>query len=294
MYYKMLQFFLLSSIFCLLVSPPAYASSITVYPSIMNIALSPGKTTTPLLTIGNNGDTPLPVRLQFEPLFLNDDPTPLQSMQQWVSISKSSLLIPARSKEIVPIRITLPKSIALGGYYGMIYIEPLTSVKNNSGSQVTTKVAALLLGSVGVNDVPLSSIEILTSGTSDFISESKTLHLPFQVKNTSLNHISAKPFLKIHPLFGKSEVIPLEERLVFPGKKRIWNSTFTVSQGTQLFYNADLYVALGNGKSQKKSFSFIIFPVQQSIILVLCTAAGISMIRKRKQIKKAARILIKG
>jgi hypothetical protein len=270
------------------------ASSVTVFPSIISLVLSPGKTSSSILTVKNNGDIPLPVRLRFEPLLLTDDSSTLRSIGSWISLSKSSLLIPAQSEEKMEIKISIPKTIDLGGYYGMLYVEPLTSVQNKSGSLVMTKMGVLLLGSVGVQQIPLNSIEVQKPTLNSFISDSKTRILSYQVKNNALNHISAKPYVIIHPLGGKTETVELEERLIFPGKKRLWESPITVKDGSRLYYSADLFVSIGNGLSQKKSFSFIIFPIQQSIILVLCIAISISIEKRRKQIKEAIKILVKG
>lgn len=270
------------------------STSVTVFPTIISLSLSPGTTTLTDLTIVNNSDVPLPVRLQFEPLTLSDDASPLPSIGSWISFSKNSLLIPARTREKVVLKIALPKKIALGGYYGMVYLEPLPTTKSSSRSEILTKIGVLILGSIGVQDVPLNSIDLQKPQVNAFISESRTLAVSYQIKNNSLNHISAKPYVVIHPLGGTVETAQFDERLVFPGKKRGWQSSFTVRDAKRFYYMADLYVSIGNGMTQKKSFSFVIFPVQQAIILVLCIAGSISIFRKRKQIRKAFEIIMKG
>jgi hypothetical protein len=294
-YKQIISFCLLSFVFCILSSLPVKASSsITVFPSIVSLVLSPGKTSLTTLTIGNNSQTPLPVRIYFEPLILADDPSSLPSIGSWITLSRSSLLIPANTQEKINIQITIPKTVAFGGYYGMLYVEPLTSVRQLNGSQILTKMGVLLLGSVGVQDVPLNQIELNKPILNTFISESNTFTLSYSIKNNSLNHISAKPYLIVHPLSGKEETVLFDERLVFPGKTRTWQSEFNVNDGKKIVYTADLFVSIGNGLSHKKSFTFIIFPIKLTIILVLCIAIGISIIRKRKQIKKAVEILVNG
>ncbi|MCX6732602.1 MAG: hypothetical protein NTV98_03625 [Candidatus Roizmanbacteria bacterium] len=216
------------TVFSPVIAQEKNSTSLSVHPSIINLSLSPGKTSNTILSITNNGDLPLPVRLRFEPLVLENS-TPLQSIGSWISVSNSSLLIPAKKEAIVNIKIELPKTIPLGGYYGMLYVEPFYSAgQSKSGSLVLTKMGVLILGSVGVQDVPLNSIELQKPSLSSWVSETSTLNLSFNVKNTALNHISAKPYLRIYPLFGKTEVIELDERLVFPGTERGWKTPFTV------------------------------------------------------------------
>ena len=277
-------------------SVSAAPSSLSIRPSIISLSLSPGKTSHTPLSIINNGVSPLPIRLRFEPLSTLSDTSvrPLQSIERWISLSSSSLLIPSQQEKIIDVQIALPKTISLGGYYGMIYVEQLAPSQTSSGSVVLTKMGVLVLGSVGVQEVPLNSIEIQKLTLANSISETSTLQLSFDVKNAALNHISAKSYLKIHPLLGKEETVQLDEKLVFPGTKRGWNTSFSVQKDRQLYYAADLYVSIGNGLTQKKSFSFVIFPVQQAIILVLCIAIGISIVRKRKQIKQAVEIMVRG
>lgn len=270
------------------------ASSVSVFPSIISLSLSPGKISSTTLTIKNNGESPIPIRIRFEPLVLSEDSSALPSIGSWISLSKSSLLIPSQQQEKINILISIPKKVELGGYYGMLYIEPLTSVQSTSDSQVMTKMGVLLLGSIGVQGVSHGLVELQKPQLSTLISESQSLTLSYQIKNNSLTHFAAKPFLLIHPLNGKTETIVLEERLVFPGKTRKWISPISVIDGKKIYYSAELFVSLGNGTYQKQPFYFIIFPVRQAIILVLCIATSISIVRKRKQIKKAMEILVRG
>jgi len=276
----------------------AQPASLSISPSIISLSLSPGKTSHTSLSIKNNGASPLPIRLRFEPLSTLSDTSVvgLPSIERWISLSSSTLLIPSQTEKIIDIQVTLPKTIPLGGYYGMLYVEQISPTQNTSGSIILTKMGVLILGSVGVQDIflPQNVIELQKPTLDSFVSETNTLRLSFNVKNTALNHISAKPYLIIHPLWGKDEAVQLEEKLVFPGTQRVWNTSFTVQKNRQFFYTVDLHVGIGNGLSQKKSFSFVIFPVQRAIILVLCIAVGISIIRKRKQIKKAIEIMMKG
>ena len=238
---------------------------------------------------------PLPIRLRFEPLTLSDSPnTELQNIGSWITLSNSALLIPGQKEVHVDITVALPKHIPLGGYYGMLYVEQLSPTQTTSDSLVLTKMGILILGSVGVQSVPLNSIELQKPVLNTYISETNNVLLSFYVKNTALNHISAKPYLLIHPLWGKTETVQFDERLVFPGTKRGWNTSFTVKNQRAFYYTADLFVSIGNGLFHKKSFSFIIFPLRQAIILVLCITLGISILRKRKQIKKAVEIMMKG
>lgn len=285
---------LITSHYSLVTPSYAQSTSLSIHPSIISLSLSPGKTSITSLSIKNNSAIPLPLRLRFEPLILDHNANTVKSIGEWITLSNSSLLIPAKKEVIVDIKITLPKTIPLGGYYGMIYVEQLSPSKNISGSQILTKMGVLILGSIGIQDVPLNSIELQNPRLNTYISEVNMFRISFDVKNTALNHISSKPYLVIHPLFGKIETVQFDERLVFPGTKRMWDTQFTVQNKHALYYSADLFVSIGNGLSQKKSFVFIIFPIQAAIILVLCISVIISFIRKRKQIKSAIEILIKG
>lgn len=280
---------------CVMTLPvQASSTSITVFPSIISFSLSPGATSSIVLTIGNNSDTPLPVRLVFEPLILAEESTALPTIGSWITLSKDSFLIPGNTQEKTIIKINLPKTIPIGGYYGMLYVEPLVSQQIANSSYVMTKMGVLILGSVGVQDVPFNTIELQQPHLTTIISESNILHISYEVKNNALNHITAKPYLVIHPLFGKTETIIMEEHLVFPGKKRKWEGTFIVKDSGKIFYKADLYVSIGNGLSHKKSFSFGIFPATRALVLILCIGSIFIVLRKRKQIKKALRIIVKG
>ncbi len=270
-------------------------SLLSVSPSLLPITLSPGKTYTQNIRITNTTDLPLPVQITLEPIDTPDDSTnrkaPGQSLVQWIEKLNPELIIPARETRNFTFIIRTPSKIPLGGYYGMFYIQPLFS-QTKTKTDIVTRLGVLLLGSVGTPDIPLNKVQIVDPRFSQFWYENAQPNLTFLVKNTALNHFSAKPFIRIKPFMGDPFFFEFEEKFVFPGKSRRWTQSLeVVSPG---IYQGTLFVAIGGGYQQTAEVSFAVFPVTKSLLLTAGLIFVVILIRKRTQIKQAIRILFKG
>ncbi len=271
-------------------------TQISVSPTIFNILLSPGKTYQYSIEIQNLSSQPIPAYAVMEPIFSPDDANPKQNYAQslvpWITISNPNLLIPPKEIKKLIFSINVPEKIALGGYYGMIYLSPFTK-EITSSTEILTRIGILLLSSVGVQEIPLNKIEVNNLKTSRLVYDNEKPTLLFSVKNMALNHFSAKPFIRLKPLIGSESYSDLEEKFVFPGKSRSWQHTITQSLPWNI-YRGTLFVSVGNGIQKTDTFVFVNFPYR--ILLVVVFGMMIIMIMKKrgKKIMHALRILIKG
>jgi hypothetical protein len=281
--------------------PAAQAQSVVgVSPVILNIELSPGKTYTYDVTISNSSRSPLPVKLTFDNFNTDEKGIDLSpgntqndnSILPWVAVSPQDLIIPAQSKKTVTITITLPKRIPVGGYYGVLFVEPIISAETKT-SIVSAKVGVLMLANIGVSSKK-NTIEFVSSTYDKKIYSQGPVKNTFRIKNTTLNHFSAKPVLTVEPLLGKKTTIPLEEKIIFPGKIRLWDAFFELPDYYHGYYKTTLTVSTGNGQVQVLENYILAFPVLQAVgTLILVTLVLLTIIFRRR-VSKAVRILLSG
>lgn len=238
---------------------------IEVSPFILNVSLSPGKIYKYEINVKNLLQTPLPLHALIE----NLEEGGAQTISSWSTLDQSEMIIPAGQTRTLNLTIRLPKKILFGGYYGSLYLEPLP-VTNANGQLVQAKIGIPILANIGVIDPKAKQGEILDFAIDKLIyGNQDQLNAQFKVKNVSLYHFSAKPFLLIRPLWGQEDRYELDERIVLPGKTREWDSPITIKNYFSGLYFAKLQVSVGAGRQEEANTTFIILPSDKKLSLIL-------------------------
>lgn len=272
------------------------ASSLSVSPVIFDVTLSPGNIQNYELKVKNMLDVPVPIQLSVEDLDISQkDETvaaPLRSIASWVTFPETDMILPAKSERTIPFTVTIPGYLPLGGYYGIIYLHPFS--RESSPQDISSKIGVFILGSIGVQEIPLNKVYLLHPRFSSPIYGGRNAEIQFAVKNTALNHFSAKPFVRITSFFGATQDVPLEEKIIFPGRSRQWAVPITLSSYPAFVYRADLTVSVGNGVQQKTRLYFIAFPFAEALIVIIVSVISGIIIKRRKRIRAVVRILVRG
>ncbi len=296
------SFILLSALILILPGlKPAQAQTgnqmLRISPLIFNINLSPGATYNYKVTIENLTSAPLPVKAYFENfrttdeeggyIFENKTANPLIN---WSSVNPKDMILNPKEKKTVDLKIQIPGKVPFGGYYGILFFEPIVGNRTNQKTLVSAKVGALLLANVGTLTKPSAQILDFSIPT---LSESDNLPLLLRVQNNGLNHFSAKPILKIKPILGSEEKIFLEEKFVFPGKVRRWETSIDLNQKWRGIYKAELAISTGQGEQVYETKYFISLPISKSLLILLIISLTAFIILRRQRVMKALSILLK-
>lgn len=271
--------------------------TIRVSPLIIPLSLSPQKIIKQEITIENLSDKPYPIRINFSDFISTEDggyvfpernTSPLLA---WISAKPREFIIPPKAEQKILLTITTPKNIPFGGYYGMLFLEPVLPVSNTQSTQIISRVGVLLLGSVGVVDEKAQKAQILTLRLPHIIFDRKTTLL-FRVKNISLHHFTGKPILSLSPLFGENTKQYLEEKIVFPGKIRRWEIPVEISKYPINFVKVKLDVSTGGGNIVANQSFVIVFPFTTLLIITIIFSVVFLTLKRRHQLIKALHILI--
>jgi len=259
---------------------------IQVSPFILNISLSPGKKYEYEIEIKNLLKIPLPLHALIE----NLDEGGIQSISSWSSLDQSDMIIPAGQTRILNLTIQLPNKIALGGYYGSLYLEPVASV-NTNGQLVQAKIGIPILANIGVLDPKAKRAEIEDfSFDRWFYGNNDPITPQLNVKNISLYHFSAKPVVFIKPFFAVEERHELDERIILPGKAREWKNLVSLKNNSGGLYFARLLLSTGSGQQVDERSFFILSPnaqIMYILMIVLVLFALIFGFKLRKSLRKA-------
>jgi hypothetical protein len=271
-------------------------SILSVSPAIFDIQLKKGTTQTYEIKIKNLLDQPLGIRTSLQNFSAEDEESAINinnhsSFMDFSKISDESFIINAGQTRKFNIKINTPKNLKDGAYYEAIFLNPFY-IKNevqNSSPTVLTQVGILIFANNGTINYQnlakkVSIKELKVNKDQAFLTPS------FKVENLYFNHFSAKPFLTITPLLGKSERFELTEKKILPGKIRKWNEK--INPKKSLVYKAHLAVSIGQGNFVYKDSYFTLIPFKQVILIGILILFVILIIWRRKQIKKAIKVVI--
>jgi len=286
--------------------PKAFAKTITqslsVSPVINEVTLTPGKKTTFPLTITNNADIPLGVRMSVSGF--DENHTGIQIFQQndspmigWTNITPATTVIDPHQNQTLDVQITPPKNLSDGGYYATIFLTPFIAKPQDAlGPIILTRVGILVLATSGpMNYHNLAQkVQINNFSIASVWKNQPATTVQFTVKNTYFAHFSAKPFLTLTPLFGKPQQYTLDEKHILPTKSKQWQTGIMIPP-SWMIYKAHLAVSVGQGNYLYANTFFIVAPAGLFIRLICSFIFFILLIiLLRKRLHKTIHIVLKG
>lgn len=300
---KTVIYITLSSFLLLLLTPVAHAQTvqpvnlIRVSPVIVNVKLDPGKTQEYRITLENLADTAVPIRMSFDSFDTDDEGSILfkqrpPAIEAWSRVEPSQLILDPKSKRTVDLQVSVPNKIPFGGYYGVLFVEPV--LKNTTpGPQVAGRIGIFLFATIGTQDSDTrASIDAWTR-TPGF-TDKGSVATGLQVKNTQLIHFNAQPRIILDSYLGPDFELAIPEKIVFPGKTRSWKQELHMGEYPYGIYRLRILVSIGNGKQLESSQTLISLPWKAGTVLLLTGIGTVLLLTKRRQLKRALHILLKG
>ena len=188
------------------------------------------------------------------------------SISKWVDLSRSNLLLEPGQKETLDFRLSVPKNAEPGGYYGVIFFEPLDSAAfdDDSSLGVVGRMGALLEITVGGEIVEAGQVMGATTNkdctgvgcsfTAPGFLEYGPVSFTFDFENTGNVHVGVSGKIEIYNIFRqKIAEIPIEEKTVLPGTIR----TFEAKWMRELLtgrYRAKLILNYGSEKTTEVAY----------------------------------------
>jgi hypothetical protein len=296
----------ISLMLSLLLPPPAEAAgqSLRISPVIINVGLSPDKTYTHEVTIENLTDTPMPLKASFNDFITTGEEggyvfqdTKTNPLLSWSTLSETEFILSPKEKKKLQLTIQTPKQIPLGGYYGVLFFEPVIQHSQPTSTTINSKIGILMLANVGVPDPKAKKAEIETFSTGMFSSDG-SFPMTLRVKNIALNFFTAKPILTIAPLIKSAGArdekrIVLDDKFIFPGLVRRWEEDPVVEHLRPNLYTITMSVSTGDGQFVTATTHVLVFPLSQALSVTVLLIVIVFLIVKRKRLKTAFMALIK-
>jgi hypothetical protein len=294
----------LYSPFSILYSHKALAQQQTlrVSPVIINVTLSPGKTHTHEVTIENLSNAPVPLRASLSDFMTSGEEggyifeeTKDNPLLDWIQLDENEFILNPKEKKTLRMKIVTPNSIQVGGYYGVLFFEPVAQADQSAITKVNAKIGVLMLANIGIPDPNAKHAEILAFET-EMLNSSGTVPFLLRVKNVSLNFFSAKPHLTVTPLISlgsEPKQFDLEEKTIFPGNIRRWTENTTVENLPPNIYKAQISVSSGNGQVVTAEKYIVVLPLVPAGIIAATILFVLFLIVKRKRLGKTAKAIFR-
>lgn len=275
--------------------PSFVVSNMRVSPILLKIQLEPGTKHIYPISIENLSSAPMPIRANtegFDPSdeqsgFTPNPPSEVSPLATWITIDEPDAIIPARDSHEFFIKISIPDTVPIGGYYAIIYFTPLYP-----NGTIGSKIGVVTLANIGIQDAIKNKAQIVDFRFDKPVYEHGPITGSLRIQNDALHYFSTKPSLSIKPYWGASDTVELDEKTILPGKSRSWKSVFTIQNSKWGIYNATITAIIEGGDTITKTIPLIIFPHTLTLYILLVLSCLLLIIRKRKNVQNALRVLV--
>ncbi len=238
-------------------------STIRVSPILLRIQLEPGSKRIYPITVDNLSNAPMPIHAVVEGFDPSDEvngytpnpPSEISPLARWMSIDEPDAIIPSRDSHEFLVKVNVPGTVALGGYYAIIYFTPLYP-----NGTIGSKIGVVSLANIGVQDSLTNKAHITDFHFEKLFYEHGPITSTVRITNDSLHFFSTKPTLTIAPILGKPDTVELDEKTILPGKARTWKSVFTIQNSKWGIYRATLRARLEHGEEISKTIPLVLLP----------------------------------
>lgn len=275
--------------------------SIRVSPVIIPLSLQPGTTKVENIQVQNLTDQPIALQAVIEGFDTEDTtetvlPSTLSNpLMEWIHLPTKDMLLDPHAQTTLPITITIPSQVPVGGYYAAIYITPLPRTKNKSTFAIIPKIGVLILGSLGVTPESLQkSINIASFSMPSIYFDSQPIPWSILGRNTGLAHASTTAFLELTDAIANQLIRHNGgEKIVFPGKTRSFSGSISLPIKPSL-YKVKTYLSVSGSPSDIREQYLLVLPKQELGIAIVAFVVALILFSVGKRIPKALVILFKG
>lgn len=257
-----------------------------ISPARQELQANPGESVSFNVRIYNNDNTPIHgsvhindfiVKSNGKPVFIEDpaQASPKYSASQWVKNPYDTLSIPAKERDVLQLKMTIPKDARPGGRYIAVYFEPSSpipaatglSATQQAGSAVAPRIVSLVY--VRINGQINEDASIIRF-FAPFFQEYGPISVTTSILNNGDYHISPRGVLSVQNMFGSSvQQTLLKEQNIFPES----SNDYTTLVGKKWMlgrYKINLAASYGEqGKALSRALYIWVFPWKLALVLLL-------------------------
>lgn len=281
-------------------------TALTIMPSIHEGVISPGKTTSQVFEIKNSSYFPLPIKCYISSfdasdetggVAISDENDAKRSPISWISIVEPDFILQSQTTRKVTVNFNPPSDLTPGGYYAILFAEPLLpeSFLDSSSLRIGGRLGSLLF-MISPGDLSEKG-SIASVNLPRYIFNGNQPELKIRFQNEGNVHLRPSGKVTVtNRLTKKSQTLTVAEFTVLPGKIRQqivalggskWPGAFSIA--LQLNYGRDTITV-------NKTMTFYYLPIIPIVVTIIMIWLIVFLLigKTRKRIFKAIRVMIKG
>ena len=276
--------------------------SISIYPSILDLDINRNQTTTEEVTIRNETEFLMPVKVEISDYSQGEnglpdysiDPT-IWSAKSWITTSPGDFILEPKATQKVLLEMVIPAYAEPGSHFVTVLFKPVLPpdyFQPQSAHIIPYIGAVVALNVERVGNKKTTDFLEVQSFETDTRTLSNTIGFDASLKNTDVFFHKVSGNISILNLLN-TEVgkVEIEDSTIFPQK----NSSFSKSYGEALFFGRYKAVLnIGEGEYQtSETRTFWVWPsIPQVFIFLAVTVGLVLLIVKRRNVLKAFKTLI--
>lgn len=218
------------------------------------------------------------------------------SLASWIAVIPAEVEMPPKSTQIFTFKISVPSNAEPGGHFGSIVFRTGSTTPTQSGAALVQELGSLVLLRVAGKTAEAASLESFSP--KKYFWEYGPIEFDLRIKNEGNVHVKPQGTIIITNFLGKkigSGVVELEPKNVLPGSVRknsvVWGKKLLFGK-----YTAVASLVYGTqGEILTASTTFFAFPYKiGGIIFAVLLVIFLLMVKARRRLKVALRILLKG
>ena len=285
---------------------PAPGQALEIAPPVLNLTADPGQVIDAQISLRDvsavslivssevNDFTADPTNENGSPKILldNAEPSPY-SLIKWVAPLPQMTLKP-KQIENLPVRITVPRNAAPGGYYGTIRFTAKPADIKEQGMSLSASLGALIMirvNGAATESMTLADFYVSKTGNKGWFFDSLPVTFTERITNTGNVFEQPRGNILLKDIFGKTAAninVNLESRNVLPQSTRKFEQEFTAHDlgNTFLFgpYTAEL--TLDYGSHQKLVGKTTLWVIPWQLIIGLLAVLIIVILLGRLLLKR--------
>lgn len=266
---------------------PRIATGVQVSPIRFDWDMNDGDERTGFINLKNYSKEDYEVAVEIEDFYVTDDATearffvpnkdhPLYAYDviNWIDMPKNLTLSPGEGRDI-SFQVKVPEGTPTGGYYGAIFFK--TSPKGADQNQGTDsriivhqRVGVLLVTAVKGDQPIIRSGKLQKFEPARKIFWSQPASIISEILNSGNLHYKAVGNIDIYKFGKKMESLPVDQRVIYPGKFRRYENNWIFSNWAYGYYKAKLDLISEDGQIKiAGETSFWVIPWKTTVAIII-------------------------
>jgi len=276
--------------------------SITITPSIIEIDVSLGQTLEKGITVENEADFAMPIRVDLNDYSQDEEGLPDYSENlsgrspvSWIEIDPVNLIVEVESTRDVNLKIAVPEEAQLGSHLATVLFKPVLPPEHFEphSSHVIPYIGAIVALNVKIEDPDRQKDYLqIQKFSSQKPAGSEPREFFSQIKNQDVYYHKIEGEIEISNIFHNVvETIKVDGATILPSKTKKFASKL---EETPFYgkYTAKLKVGDQEQRAEQTTSFWVLPSIQSVIIFSFVSMLSFFLILKRKNTKKAIQILL--